>query len=182
MSRLIPVAVALTLVALACGDDGDTAAAPATAAPTTTTTTAAPTTTTTTAAPTTTTTAAPTTTLAGIIPGQDEEVDAVVLAFSTVFDSETTYEDKVPFLDDASGLEETVAKYTATGNQIGRVTILPEAVEISDGAAVITYTILFSGNPTYDGQTGELTLGDAGWEVPREVFCTLMKLARVGCP
>ena len=188
MNRLLVALATLALVAAACGDDAEPSAqaeTSSTAAPTTTTTEAPTTTTTTTAAPTTTTTtAAPetTTTAGGIVPGEDEEVDAVVLAFTTAFDSEVDYDGKARYIDDPSGLEETVAAYTATGDVVGRLTVEPASVAIEGDVATVTYTILFGGNPTYADQTGEAIRGAENWQVPRDVFCDLMSSARVGCP
>ena len=105
-----------------------------------------------------------------------------MLAFTTVFDSETSYEEKVPYLVDPTGLEETVQKYFETGEVVGRVTVVPQAVEVDGENAVVTYTILFGERPTYGDQIGELVLGDEAWQVPRDVFCALMVSARAGCP
>jgi hypothetical protein len=188
VQRLIVFITLLAFVAVACGAEAEPAAAPAastTAQPTTTQ--APPTTTTTTTLPpttTTTATAAPTTTttMASIVPGEDPDVDAVVIAYEVVFDSETTYEDKAQYLDDPSGLEDTVQRYFETGELTGRVTIEVTAVEIADDTATTTYTILFGGAPTYADQKGEAMRGESGWLVPRAAFCTLMTSARVGCP
>lgn len=189
MQRLIVFVALLALASVACGGEAEPAAAPEATAPTTTTTTTTepPTTTptTTTMAPTTTSTTAAsttTTTMAAIVPGEDPAVDAVVVAYTTVFDSESTYEEKAQYLDDASGLEDTVQRYFDTGELTGRVTIEATAVEIDGETATITYTILFGGAPTYADQKGEAFGGEDNWLVPREVFCALMASARVGCP
>jgi hypothetical protein len=188
VQRLTVFIVLLALSAVACGTEAEPAAAPATSTIETPTTTSTPpttaATTTTTAVPTTTTTAPPTTTTttAGIVPGEDADVDAVVIAYETVFDSETSYEDKAAYLDDPSGLEDTVQRYFDTGELTGRVTIEATAVEIGGDTATITYTILFGGAPTYADQKGEATRGESGWQVSRDAFCALMTSARVGCP
>jgi len=183
--RLIPLMLGLALVAAACGSDetsdGDGAAASAT-----TTTVAAVTTTTT--APATTTTVAPTTTTTeaveagGIVAGEDAEVDAVVLAYTVALDSVTPYEEKVPYIDDPSGLEETIAKYLETGQSMGGIGVLPTAVVIDGDTAVVTYDLLFGGNPTYPDLTGEAIKSAEGWQITRAGFCSLMSSARVGCP
>ncbi len=184
--------VALALLAAACGDGGTatTTAAPATAAPTTTT--AAPTTTT--AAPTTTeattTTAAPTTTEAttttsaapAIIPGEDLEVDAIVLAYTTALDSVLGFEDKEPFVEDSADLESTMDQYNVNGEFVGGIGVLPLDVAIDGDTAVVTYQLLFGGSPSYSPQTGEAIKLDDTWKVTREAFCALMVLARGGCP
>lgn len=190
MQRLIVWFALLAIVAVACGGDAEPAAAPTSSTPPATslpsTTTLAPTTTvaptTTTQPPTTTAAPTTTTTTAGIVPGEDPDVDAVVSAYETVFDSETPYEDKAPLLDDPSGLEDTVQRYFDTGELTGRVTIDATAVEIDGDTAVVTYTILFAGAPTYADQEGAATRSGDGWLVPRDVFCALMTAARVGCP
>lgn len=181
--RLFPMVVALLLVAAACGSDD-----PVDAGASATTTTVAAVTTTTTAAPATTTTVAPATTTTamagegGIVAGEDPEVDAVVLAYTTALDSVTPYEDKVPYIDDPSGLEETIAKYLETGQSMGGIGVLPTAVTIDGDTAVVTYDLLFGGNPTYPDLTGEAVKTAEGWKITRAGFCSLMSSARVGCP
>jgi hypothetical protein len=183
---LIALSVALVLVATACGADAEPAAAPTTTAPapTTTATTAPPTT-----APPTTTTVAPTTTEAeasvepaAIVPGEDADVDAVVEAYAIVFDSTTTYEEKVPYLVEPEGLEGTVADYAETGELFDGVSVEATGVSIEGDAAVISYSLLFGGNPTYTDLSGDAVRTDAGWQISRSMFCDLMKSARVGCP
>jgi hypothetical protein len=182
--RLLPLVFVLALVAAACGSDETTDAG----ASATTTTVAAATTTTTTA-PATTTTSAPattTTTVAaaegGIVAGEDPEVDAVVLAYTIALDSVSPFEDKVPYIDDPSGLEETVAKYLETGQSMGGIGVLPTGVAIDGDTALVTYDLLFGGNPTYPDLTGEAVKTAEGWKITRAGFCSLMSSARVGCP
>jgi hypothetical protein len=175
----------LALVAAACGSDGtsDGGANGAAAATTTTleaaTTTTAPATTTTTMAATTTTTAAA---AGGIVAGEDAEVDAVVVAYTIALDSVSPYEDKISYIDDPSGLEDTIAKYLETGQSMGGIGVLPTAVAIDGDTAVVTYDLLFGGNPTYPDLTGEAIKTADGWKITRAGFCSLMSSARVGCP
>ena len=183
--RFLSLVFVLALVAAACGSDEPSGGDGAASATTTTGVVA----TTTTAAPATTTTAAPaatTTTAAapegGIVAGEDPEVDAVVLAYTTALDSVSTYEDKVPYIDDPSGLEETIAKYLETGASMGGIGVLPTAVTIDGDTAVVTYDLLFGGNPTYPDLTGEAVKTADGWKITRAGFCSLMSSARVGCP
>ncbi len=88
MGRFVASLIALAVLAAACGDTGTgtvaTSLPPETALPTETSPPTSATTTTppTTAAATTTTTAPP----AGIVPGEDPEVDAVVTAYQVAFD------------------------------------------------------------------------------------------------
>jgi hypothetical protein len=180
--------LALTLVAAACGgSDVDAGESTETtqATTTTTTTTVAPTTTTTTEVPTTTTTAAPTTTTTeavGIVAGEDPEVDAIVLAYTIALDSISSFEDKAQYIDDPTGLEETIAKYLETGESMGGIGVLPTAVSIDGDTADVTYDLLFGGNPSYRDITGEAVKTPEGWKITRAGFCSLMGSARVGCP
>lgn len=184
MKKAFLVTAVLALVAGACGGSADTGSAdagPAETVVTTTTTTAVPTTT----APPSTTTAAPTTTTAppsGITPGEDPDVDAIVTAYTVAFDSVSDYEAKVPYIDDPSGLEDTVADYQTTGETMGGVNVVVTDVVVSGEEADVTYDLLFNNNPTYPDLPGTAVLTDAGWQVPRAVFCALMSSARVGCP
>lgn len=191
MKRLIVFGVVAALVVAACGsaDEDANAAVVATAsAALTTTTTLSPTTTATTAPATTTTEALPTTTEAPkiptvpVVPGDDEDVDAIVEAYSVVFDSVTSYEEKVPYLVEPDGLEETVAEYSETGKAFGGVTLEAKEVGIEGDDALVIYDFLFGGNPAYPGQEGDAVRTDAGWQITREMFCSVMASARVGCP
>lgn len=191
MKRLIVFGVVAALVAAACGsadEDANAAAATTTAAALTTTTTLSPTTTTTTAPATTTTGAPPATTEAPqvptvpVVPGEDEDVDAIVDAYSVVFDSATSYEEKVPYLVEPDGLEETVSEYSETGKAFGGVTLEAKEVGIEGDDALVIYDFLFGGNPAYPGQEGDAVRTDAGWQITREMFCSVMASARVGCP
>lgn len=174
--------VAVALIAAACGG-AEVAEAPAETSTTVeqTTTTAAPTTTTT-AAPTTTVAATTTTAEAGIVPGEDPEVDAIVLAFQVAFDSESGYDLKAPYIEDPEGLEDTVAKYLETGTAMGGIGVAVTAVTIDGDTAKVSYDLLFGGNPTYPDLSGNAVKTADGWKVPRKMFCSLMSSARVGCP
>jgi len=191
MKRLIVFGVVAALVAAACGsadEDANAAAATTTAATLATTTTMSPTTTATTAPAVTTTGALPTTTEAPkiptvpVVPGEDEDVDAIVEAYSVVFDSATSYEEKAPYLVEPDGLEETVAEYSETGTAFGGVTLEAKEVGIEGDEALVIYDFLFGGNPAYPGQEGDAVHTDAGWQITRDMFCSVMASARVGCP
>lgn len=185
--RVLTIMLGLALVAAACGSDSDTGGEGAadTTAPSTTTT--APTTTTTTTTATTSTTVAPATTTTtaeakAIVAGEDPEVDAIVLAYTIALDSVSPYEDKAPYIEDPTGLEETVAEYLTTGESMGGIGVLPTAVAINGDTATVTYDLLFGGNPTYPDLTGEAVKMADGWKITRAGFCSLMSSARVGCP
>jgi hypothetical protein len=183
LKRTLLLLAVLALVATACSQS-ETAETPAADLPLSTTTTAAPTTTT--AAPVTTTMAAPVTTTTatdvGIVPGDDPDVDAVVLAYQIVFSSETGYEEKVPYLEEPDGLEETVAMYQETGESMGGVALAASSVTINGDTADVTYDLLFGGTPTYPDLSGDAVLRDGTWKITRDMFCAMMASARVGCP
>lgn len=187
MKSSIFLAVAIALVAAGCGGSDTVDESTATTAPATTTTVATTTTTsttTTTVAPTTTAAPATTTTTAagGIVPGEDADVDAVVLTYQIVFSSETTYDEKAPYLVEPAGLEDTVVKYQETGEVMGGVELVPSGVTINGETADVTYDLLFGGTPTYPDLAGDAVLVDETWKVTREMFCGMMASARVGCP
>lgn len=182
--RLLAVLAVLSLLVVACG--GEDAESTTTEAEPTTTTTAE---TTTTEAPATTTTEAveeETTPTAeeesAIVPGEDPDVDAIVEVYQVVFDSSTSYEEKAQYIDDPGGLEDTVATYQSTGDSVGGVTAEPTSVAVNGEDADVVYTLLFSGNPTYPGQSGTALLTDEGWKVTRDMFCGVMASARSACP
>ena len=180
MKRALTLILSLALIAAACGSDdaGEAGAASATTPAPATTTTAAPATTTT-AAPATTTT---TTAAAGIVPGADPDVDAIVVAYTTALDSVAPYEEKAPYIDDPSGLEDTVAQYLTTGGSMGGIAVAVSDVKVDGDTAVVTYDLLFGGNPAYPDLTGEAVKTAEGWKITRAGFCSLMSSARVGCP
>ncbi len=195
MKRTMLLLVVLAVMAAACSES-EVAPTDTTAAPPSTTTTVAPTTTapaTTTTAAVTTTTAAATTTAApattttvadagGIVPGEDADVDAVVLTYEIVFSSETAYDEKAPYIDDPTGLEQTVADYQEIGKSMGGVELAPKSVTINGDTADVMYDLLFGGTPTYPDLTGDAVLIDDTWKVTRDMFCAMMASARVGCP
>jgi hypothetical protein len=175
MKRLVLAVATLALIAVGCGessgDDTTSNSEPAaTAAPTT-------------AAPATTSPPPPTTTAPpAIVPGADADVDAIVEAFTIAFDSTSDYDAKAPYLVDPTGLEETVASYLTTGTSFGGIGVIVTAVVVNGDQADVTYDLAFNDNPAYPDQSGAAIRTDAGWQVPRDVFCGLMKSARVGCP
>jgi hypothetical protein len=189
--------VVFALVVAACGGSSDGEDAAATTAPslaesdsnlaegeattttTTTTTTEAPATTTTTEAPATTTTTEPDT---GVFPSGDPDIDAVATAYMVAFDSTTDYETKLPYVDDLSGLEDTVLQYLETGDTMGGVSVVVTSVEINGDEAAVKYDLLFNNRPIYPDLPGTAVKTEAGWQVTRKEFCGMMSSARVGCP
>lgn len=176
MRRIVLILAVLAVIATACSET-DAAETTTTVAPTTTSATIAPTTTTT--APATTTTVADP---GGIVPGEDADVDAVMLTYQIVFSSETGYDEKAPYIDDPTGLEQTVADYQETGDSMGGVALVPSSVTVNGDTADVTYDLLFGGTPTYPDLTGDAVLIDDTWKVTRVMFCAMMASARVGCP
>ncbi|MCL1586781.1 MAG: hypothetical protein M3092_00050 [Actinomycetia bacterium] len=184
MKRVSVLIAAIAIVATACSSASDAsriAEATTTSASSVATTMVEPTTTTTTADLTTTTLRTPTTTSA-FAPASDEDAAEITALYEIVFSSETTYEEKAPLIDDPSGLEETVAKYTETGETLGGVGLVAKTITVGGDLASVTYDLLFSGNPTYPDLTGDAIRVDGAWLVTREMFCSIMTSARVGCP
>jgi len=177
LKRALLVLVVLAAIAAGCSQSNTADTTPDETPPSTTTTsTTAPTTTT--SAPAATTTTDP----GGIVPGEDGDVDAVVLAYEVVFSSKTDYEEKAPFIEDAEGLEDTVAQYQETGESMGGVALYPTSVTIDGDIADVVYDLLFGGTPTYPDLTGDAVLRDGTWKITRDMFCAMMASARVGCP
>ncbi|MEN8113707.1 MAG: hypothetical protein ABFS21_04915 [Actinomycetota bacterium] len=171
MKRTLAACAAVAVLAGACSSD-DAGTTTESTVPETTTTTVAPSTTT-----------APTTTDApAVVSGEDPDVDAVILAYDIVFSSQTTFEEKAPYLTDPTGLEDTVVQYMETGESMGGVELLPTSVTIADDTAAVTYDLLFGGTPTYPDLTGDAVRVDDTWKITREMFCAMMSSARVGCP
>lgn len=185
MKELILMVAALAVAVAACGGTTDSELgepAAATTLPPTTATTAAPATTTTlptTAAPATTTTSAAT---SEIEPTGDPDVDAIVLAYTVAFDSKSDFAAKQPYIVDAADLEQTVIDYLSIGETMGGVSVTIKDVVVNGDAADVAYDLMFNNNPTYPDLAGTAVLTADGWQVPRDVFCSLMTSARVGCP
>ena len=175
MKKAILALAAMSLVVAACGGSVDEEAA--------TQTTVAPTTTTTTAPPT--TEAMETTEAAEVesfVPSGDPEMDEVATAFIVAFDSTTDYEAKLPYVEDLSGLEDTVVRYMDQGESMGGVSVVIKDVVINGESADVFYDLMFNNRPTYPDLSSTAVLTDDGWKVPRNKFCSMMASARVPCP
>ncbi len=176
--RILLLTVAALLVA-ACGSGTGTSEE-------STTTTSSVETTTTQQPPATTTTLAATSTTeaqaAGYVSGADADADAIANAYDVAFDSSTSFEDKSLYIEDPEGLEETVATYAATGDSVGGVSVSIQSITVNGSEADVVYTLQFSGNPTYPGQTGTAIMTDNGWVLSRQMFCGVMASARSACP
>lgn len=105
-----------------------------------------------------------------------------MLAYETVFDTATTFEQKAVFLPDAAALRATIAAYADAGEKVGGIVLRPSAVTIAgDHAAVIYYDVLFAGNPVYKSLSGSAVEIGGVWTVIREEFCDFMSSARTPC-
>lgn len=176
-------AAAITLVLASCGGSKSTPAteAPTTAAPVVTeaptteapTTTAAPTT----AAP---TTAAPTVSTIADIPAAHTEI---VANWEKFFDNKSTVADRIPLLENADKLAETINQALASP-MLKQVTAKVSAVAFeSETRALVTYDILLNGAAAMSGSQGVAVLVDGKWLVSQESFCALVALGgvTVGC-
>lgn len=186
MRRPIPaVLITVALLAAACGDDDDGAADDTTvpAAESSPTTSAAPPASIveTTDDPTATTGAPPTAAAASIVPGADADVDAVVAAYSAVFDSAVPYDQKVAHLIDAEALRPTIDAYGAAGERFGGITLVPTAVTVDGESAEVTYDVLFDTTPQYQGLDGTAVRDGGSWKITRNEFCAFMSSARTPC-
>ena len=116
-----------------------------------------------------------------IVPGEDADVDAVVEAYSTVFDSATTSDEKAAYLPDAAALQATIDGYATAGEAVGGIVLQPTAVSIDGDNADVTYDVLFAGTPVYEDQEGTAVLVDGVWTISRDEFCGFMASARNPC-
>ncbi len=119
---------------------------------------------------------------AGIVEGEDPDVDAVVAAYRAVFDSTVQFDDKIPYLEDAENLRETHAEYATAAESFGGISLEPVAVVIDGDRAEVTYDVLFGGSVTYSDLSGDAVKIDGVWMVSRDRFCGFMASARVSCP
>lgn len=176
MKRMMILVVAGAIVVAACSgaDESSETATETTSAPTTT----VEVTTTTIAATTTVDASVP---LSPVVPGEDADADAIVDLFAVAFDSETTFAEKAPLIDDPAGLEPTVEAYKAAGESFGGIFLEVTATGIDGDSAGVMYDLLFGGSPFQSGQMGEAVNNDGQWQVTREYFCSIMELARVDC-
>ena len=181
---MVAALAALALVTAGCASTNVATDVEEGAAETSTTTTTTTVETTTTAPEPTTTTSSPTTIEAppAIVAGKDPEVDAVVEAYRTAFDSTMDFESKAPFIEDSDSLADTIAAYQAAGAALGGIKLEPKSVEIDGTAATVTYDVLFADAVAYADLTGEAVNVDGQWLVTKDQFCGFMATARTPCP
>jgi iron complex transport system substrate-binding protein len=112
--------------------------------------------------------------------GGDEEA-AAAEAWTLVFDSTVSFDDKARFMADVTALEGTVEAYNAAGESFGGIGLVPTEVVVNGLFAEVTYDVNFGENSAYSNQTGRATLVDGVWRVSRDEFCGFMSSARVSC-
>ena len=119
---------------------------------------------------------------AGIVEGEDPDVDAILAAYRTVFDSSVPFEDKISYLEDAENLRATNAEYQEAAENFGGIALEPVAIVVEGDRAEVTYDVLFGGSVAYPELSGDAILVDGTWMVSRDRFCGFMSSARVRCP
>ncbi len=112
----------------------------------------------------------------------DDEASAAGDAWTLVFDSAVEFDAKAPHLEDADALRGTVESYTAAGDPMGGITLVPTDVSVQGDTATVTYDVLFGDTAAYTALTGEIALVDGTWVVSRAEFCSFMASARNACP
>ena len=117
-----------------------------------------------------------------IVPGADPELDAVVAAYTIVFDSATRYAEKAPFLPEAGSVKATVEGYAKAGEAVGGIKLVPKAVTIDGDNATVIYDVLFAGTAVYNGLSGSAVKVDGAWTITKAEFCGFMSSARNPCP
>jgi iron complex transport system substrate-binding protein len=85
-------------------------------------------------------------------------------------------------VDDAEALRATIDAYTAAGDAMGGITLVPTEVVVAGDTATVTYDVMFGGTAAYTALTGEIALIDGTWVVSRAEFCGFMASARNACP
>jgi iron complex transport system substrate-binding protein len=112
----------------------------------------------------------------------DDPAAAASDAWSLVFDSSVTFDDKAPHVEDADALRATIDAYTAAGDAMGGITLVPTEVVVAGDTATVIYDVMFGGTAAYTALTGEIALIDGTWVVSRAEFCGFMASARNACP
>ncbi|RPI10304.1 MAG: hypothetical protein EHM63_03340 [Actinobacteria bacterium] len=180
-TRIIGGVLALSLLT-ACGDDGGSPSAedsvPATTGAAATTAAAASSSAASTTAP----VPAETIAIPAIEPGADPEVDAVVAAYSAVFDSSVSFDDKAAFLQDAEMLHGTVDAYAEQGERFGGINVVPTSVTIVDQEAALIYDVYFGDTKQDSSLPGSVQKQGDVWTVTRVEFCNVMAAADTPCP
>ena len=108
--------------------------------------------------------------------------EAVETAYLTVFDSEVSFDEKLPYLEDAEQLRSTFESFADTAERFGGISLEPTSVVVDGDEAEVTYDVLFGGSAAYTDMSGDAVLRDGVWMVTRARFCAFMSSARVSCP
>jgi hypothetical protein len=116
-----------------------------------------------------------------IVPGENGDADEIANVYAVVFDSNTTFAEKAPYIDDSVGLESTAVAFGVAGTGVGGIFLEPTAVAIDGDGAVVIYDLQFGGEVFQADQVGEAVRNDGVWQVTHEYFCSVMALARVSC-
>lgn len=112
----------------------------------------------------------------------DDAAAAASNAWSLVFDSAIGFDDKAIYVEDAAALRSTIDAYTAAGDAMGGITLVPTDVVVTGDTAVVTYDVMFGDTAAYTALQGEIALVDGTWTVSRMEFCGFMASARNACP
>lgn len=114
--------------------------------------------------------------------GVSSDVDAVVAAYSAVFDSSVPFDDKAPFLVDAEALRATVEDYAEHAEPFGGIKLVPTSVTIVDQQAAIIYDVFVGTERQSSSLPGSAEKHGDVWKVTRIEFCNLMAAADTACP
>lgn len=174
-------AVAVLSLLAACGDDAGSSGAPDSGAAVTTvssdsTNAVTPDAPSTTAAPVETIFVPP------IESGVNPEVDAVVAAYSTVFDSTVPFDVKAPFLVDAEALRPAIEEYADQGEPVGGIKLVPTSVTIVDQQAAILYDVFVGTERQSSSLPGSAEKHGDVWMVTGIEFCNSLAAADTSCP
>jgi iron complex transport system substrate-binding protein len=112
----------------------------------------------------------------------DDAAAAASDAWSLVFDSSVTFDDKAPHVENAEALRATIDAYTDAGDAMGGITLVPTEVVVARDTATVTYDVMFGATAAYTALTGEIARINGTWVVARAEFCGFMASARNACP
>ena len=68
-------------------------------------------------------------------------------------------------MEDAEALQATVESYTAAGDAMGGITLVPTDVVVDGDPATVTYDVMFGEETAYTALEGEMSLVDGVWVV-----------------
>jgi hypothetical protein len=114
--------------------------------------------------------------------GVNPEVDAVVAAYTTVFDSSVPFEVKAPFLVEAEALRPAVEEYAEQGEPVGGIKFVPTSVTIVDQQAAILFDVFVGTKRQSSSLPGSAEKHGDVWKVTRIEFCNSLAAADTACP